>query len=52
VLAAILAESAGSALTPIGVRTGQPRSGAAGALRDELSDRLDAAMEECGTAGA
>ncbi len=36
----------------LGVRTGQPRSGAAGALRDELSDRLDAVMEECGTAGA
>ena len=36
----------------LGVRTGQPRSGAAAALRDELSGRLDAAMEECGTAGA
>jgi arylsulfatase A-like enzyme len=36
----------------LGVRSGEPRSASAAALRDELAERLDTAMEECHTAPA
>jgi choline-sulfatase len=37
-------------LNLLGVRSGSPRSAGAGALRRELSERLNEAMRECGTA--